>query len=332
MAKKKNTIVFIVLIILLIVGLVVDINTGYTPISFSDFVAIFSGTASKALTFTLVELRLPRVITALLVGIGLSTSGCILQSVSRNDLADPEVLGINAGAGFAVAIYVSFFVSSLQDGGVVLPIVAFVGAAITAILVYGLSYIKNEGISPNRLVLTGIAVSSAIVSATIVLLLKMRHDEYGFVEGWLSGNIWGASWKNIGIMVPWIVLLLAMAMYKSKTLNVLTLGNQVAIGLGVSIQKESLMLLSIGVGLSSICAAVGGRIVFVGLICPHLARRLVGPKHQVLLPASALCGAVLLVISDIISRTILSPNEVSIGIVVAVIGSPYFLYLLTKNK
>lgn len=332
MAKRRITLIFIVLIILLAVGLIIDINAGYTAIKFSDFIAVFNGTASKSLTFTLVELRLPRVITALLVGIGLSTSGCLLQSVSRNDLADPEVLGINAGAGFAVAVYVSFFTGSLQNAGIAMPIVAFTGAAVTTAVVYGLAYVKNEGISPNRLVLTGIAVSSAIVSATIVLLLKMRHNEYGFVEGWLSGNIWGASWKNIGMMIPWLAVLLGLALYKSKTLNILTLGSQVAAGLGVSIQKESLILLSIGVGLSSICAAVGGRIVFAGLICPHLARRLVGPKHQILLPASALCGAVLLVISDFISRTILSPNEVSIGIVVAVIGSPYFLYLLAKNR
>ncbi len=331
-SKTKPQTVLIMLSFIAITALAIDINTGYTSFSMSDFVAIINGSAPKATTFALMELRLPRILTAILVGVGLSSSGCILQGVSRNELADPGILGINAGAAFMVSIYVCFFSSSLQNASYVLPIIAFVGAAITAVLVYVLSHIKNEGISPNRLVLTGVAISAAISSGTVVLLLKMRHDDYGFVEGWISGNIWGASWSNIKMMLVCIGLFFTFALFKSRTLNVLTLGTQTAIGLGVSIQRQSLVLLTAAVGLSSICVAVGGGIVFVGLICPHLARKLVGPRHQVLLPASALCGAALLAISDIISRTILSPNEVSIGIVVAVIGSPYFLYLLAKSK
>lgn len=309
----------------------IDLNAGYTAVSVGDFLKLLTGQASPAIRLAIVEFRLPRVLMSMMVGIGLAVSGCILQGVSRNELADPGVLGINAGAGLMVAFCVSVLGKSLGGASLGISAAAFGGGALAGAAVYFLSYIKNEGISSNRLVLTGIAMAAALNAATIMLLLRMRQDEYGFVAGWLSGNIWGARWENLGIVFPVITGLVLFALYRSNALNVMALGIEAATGLGMSVQRQSLILLAAAVGLSSVCVAVGGGISFIGLVCPHLARQLVGSGHRRLLPASVLAGAVLMLAADAIGRTVIRPDEVSIGIVATIIGAPYFLYLLVKR-
>ncbi|MNI33127.1 Iron-uptake system permease protein FeuC [compost metagenome] len=202
----------------------------------------------------------------------------------------------------------------------------------TATLIYVLAYKKNEGLSPTRLILVGIAVAAGISALMIVLTLKLDPQNYQFVAIWLAGSIWGTNWKFVLALLPWLLVLLPYAFYKARVLNVLNLGEQVATGLGTKVEGERVRMLAVAVGLAGSCVAVGGAIGFVGLIGPHLARRLVGPKHQFLLPASALAGALLLIVSDTIGRSILQTSEIPTGIVVAIIGAPYFLYLLAKSK
>ena len=174
-------------------------------------------------------------------------------------------------------------------------------------------------------------MSTAISSVTTMLMLRMSDSEYAFVQNWLSGSIWGATWPNIRMLAVGLLLLVSFAFYKSRDLNVLNLGRQTATGLGADVPKQTIILLGAAVAMSSLCCAVGGGLSFVGLVCPHLARRLVGPNCRILLPATVLTGAVLMVYADIISRTLLSPNEIPVGIVASVIGAPYFLYLLIKT-
>jgi iron complex transport system permease protein len=309
-----------------------DLNAGYTPLEFADFLALLSGQASASLQLAILDFRLPRIIMAALVGIGLSVSGCILQGTTRNELADPGVLSINAGAGLMVALYIAVFAVGLQNVSFGIVAAAFVGAFASFALVYVLSNEKVNGPPPIRLVLTGVAVATAINALTIMLLLRMRQSEYGFIASWLAGNIWGATWENARVVAPLIVLLLLAAIYRANTLNILALGPQTSTGLGMSYRRESLLLLAVAVGLASACVAVGGGISFVGLICPHLVRRLVGGRHQVLLPATALVGAALMLLADIISRTLIAPSEIPIGVVATIIGTPYFLYLLVNKK
>lgn len=328
MAKK--TIIIITMALLLTVFWL-DINAGYKTVTLMDFVTLIRGRASASLQLTIVEFRLPRVMMSMLVGIGLAVAGCVMQGVTRNDLADPGILGINAGAGLMAALIIAILGSNLQAASIGVSAAAFTGGIMTGMVVYLLSYIKGQGISPNRLVLTGIAIATALNAATIILLLRMRQAEYGFIAGWLAGNIWGANWANIQIAAPVIMVLLAFVFYKSRTLNVMTLGYQAATGLGVRVNRESLILLTAAVGLSSTCVAVGGGVAFIGLICPHLSRRLVGSGHRWLIPMSALTGAVLMLIADTIGRTIIAPEEVSVGVVATIIGTPYFLYLLVKK-
>lgn len=328
--RLRTSSVLVILAALALVALWCDINAGYRSISLEELGQILSGTASQSLTYTLVDLRLPRVLTSLLVGVGLSLSGCLLQGVSRNDMADPGVLGINAGAGLLVAAFVVFVPAGLFPSAAALPVLAFAGSAAVAFLGWRLSVVRGAS-SPRRLLLIGVALATGLSSATSLLMLRMSDGDYAFVQNWLAGSIWGASWENVAILAVGLALLVAGALYASRTLNVLGLGEAAATGLGVNVPRARAALTAVAVGASGLACAVGGGLTFVGLVCPHMARRLVGPNFRVLVPACVLVGAVLMLLADIISRTLLAPNEIPVGIVAAVIGAPYFLYLLAKS-
>lgn len=321
---------FVLMAVLLVIGLFFDVNAGYTPITLSQMGEILTGGGSKALRFTLLELRLPRVVTSVLVGIGLALSGCILQGVTRNDMAEPGILGLNAGAGLAIALFVVLFSGTIQGFGLVLPLLAFAGSALVAVMEYRLALIGGK-LRPKRLLLMGVAIAGAVSALSTMLMLRMPDSDYAFVQNWLAGNIWGASWFNAAVVGIGLLVLGGCVWMKSRTLNVLVLGEESAVGLGVALSRQSLLFVGAAVAMSSLCCSVGGGLSFVGLVCPHLARRLFGPDFRTLIPASALTGAVLLVYSDIISRTFFLPNEIPVGIVAAVIGAPYFLYLLIKS-
>lgn len=328
--RLRTSAVLVILAALALVALWCDINAGYRSISLEELGQILSGTASQSLTYTLVDLRLPRVLTSLLVGVGLSLSGCLLQGISRNDMADPGVLGINAGAGLLVAAFIVFVPAGLFPSAVALPVLAFAGSAAVAFLGWRLSVVRGAS-SPRRLLLIGVALATGLSSATSLLMLRMSDGDYAFVQNWIAGSIWGASWENVAILAVGLALLVAGALYASRTLNVLGLGEAAATGLGVNVPRARAALTAVAVGASGLACAVGGGLTFVGLVCPHMARRLVGPNFRVLVPATALVGAVLMLLADIISRTLLAPNEIPVGIVAAVIGAPYFLYLLAKS-
>ena len=328
--RLRTSAVLVILAALVLVALWCDINAGYRSISLEELGQILSGTASQSLTYTLVDLRLPRVLTSLLVGVGLSLSGCLLQGVSRNDMADPGVLGINAGAGLLVAAFIVFVPAGLFPSAAALPVLAFAGSATVAFLGWRLSVVRGAS-SPRRLLLIGVALATGLSSATSLLMLRMSDGDYAFVQNWIAGSIWGASWENVAILAVGLALLVAGALYASRTLNVLGLGEAAATGLGVNVPRARAALTAVAVGASGLACAVGGGLTFVGLVCLHMARRLVGPNFRVLVPATVLVGAVLMLLADIISRTLLAPNEIPVGIVAAVIGAPYFLYLLAKS-
>jgi iron complex transport system permease protein len=282
---------------------------------------------------------MPRMTLAMLIGIGLALSGAIMQSISRNGLADPGLLGINAGAGVGV-IGLLLFVGRDMTGAnenplqaapfLLFPVVAFGGAFLAALLVYVLAY-KNGEVTPSRLILVGVAVGFGLAAITLLLSLKLHPWIYQIAVLWLAGSITITTWKSVLTLLPWIVVLAPFVFYKARVLNVLNLGDSVATGLGTAVERQRLVLLAAAVGLAASSVAVGGGIAFVGLLGPHIARRLVGPRHEVMLPTAALVGALLLVIADIPARNLLAPIEIPTGIVVAIIGVPYFLYLLVRT-
>lgn len=322
--------VFMILIILLLAGIWLEINAGYRKISPEEMWEILKGGGTKSVRYTLLNLRLPRIFTSLLVGVGLAVSGCVIQGVSRNDMAEPGILGINAGAGLFVAAFLVLVPQSSVSLTVLLPVLAFAGSMAVAVLDYRLAR-TGQGISPRRLLLMGVAVSTAVSSVTTLLMLRLPDSDYAFVQNWLSGSIWGANWKNVRLLFVSLLLLGLFVFYKSRTLNVLSLSYQTAVGLGAAVSRQTVALLGAAIAMSGLCCAVGGGLSFVGLVCPHMARRLVGPNYRILVPATVLTGSVLMTYADLISRTLLSPREIPVGIVAAVIGAPYFLYLLIKT-
>lgn len=328
----RYTLTLSILAVLIAIMFIVSMNTGYMRLTPFEVLKTLFGSGTPKQELVLFEFRLPRIVISILIGAGLAVSGCILQGVSRNALADPGILGINAGAGLAVVLYVTFMKNVGMTNVFLLPFLSLVGAGMTAALIFTLAYKRHQGLMPIRLILVGIAVAAGISAAMIVLTLKLDPQQYQFVQVWMAGSIWGTTWKYVLAMLPWIVVLLPYVFFKARIFNVLQLGDHAALGLGTPVERERLKMLSAAVALAAACVAAGGAIGFVGLIGPHLARRLVGPSYQVLLPASAMAGALLVITADTIGRWIIQPSEVPTGIVVAVIGAPYFLYLLAKSR
>jgi len=331
MALKSN-IILSVLFLLLIITFFVSMNSGYIKLSPADTLRTLLGGGSDKENLILFYFRLPRIVIAVLIGAGLSTSGCIIQTVTKNPLSDPGLLGINSGAGLMVILYIITADTKSFFSVFTMPFLALTGAGITAVIVYNLSKKKDEGILPVRMVLTGVAVQAGISAATTLIVVKLDETQYDFVAKWQAGSIWGSNWKFVLALLPWIIILLPYIFSKSKILDVINLGEDVAVGLGVNIENERKKILAVSVALAAASVAVSGSISFVGLIGPHLARRLVGPKHSLLIPAAALSGALLVSLADVFSRVILQPSEIPTGIMVSVIGAPYFLYLLANLK
>lgn len=328
----RNTATVVVCAVLLILSFIVSMNTGYSKLSPLDTLRTLFGGGSDKENLILFSFRLPRIVVSILVGAGLALSGCIIQGISKNALADPGLLGINAGAGLMVIMFVLFFGAESFLSVFTLPFLALIGAGVTAIAIYTLAFKKGEGVAPTRLILTGVAVQAGISALTTVLVVKLDETQFNFVATWQAGSIWGSNWRFVLALLPWLLLLIPYVLYKSRVLDVLNLGDDVAYSLGASVERERRGLLAVSVALAASCVAVSGSISFVGLIAPHLARRLVGPKHSILLPACALTGAVLVSAADTVARVIVQPSELPTGIMVAIIGAPYFLYLLAKSR
>lgn len=329
---RRSVIVLLTLGLLIIIAFVLSMNTGFIRLSPLDTIRTLFGGGTEKEQLILFDFRLPRIVISVLIGAGLAVSGCIMQGISRNALADPGILGINAGAGLVVLIFVAYYPNMGTASIFLLPVLAWVGAGVTAAIIFSLSYKRHKGLLPTRLLLTGVAVAAGISAATIVITLRINPEKYQFVATWMAGSIWGTNWKFVLALLPFIVILLPFVFSKARTMNVLNLGEMTATGLGAKVSREQIVLLAAAVGLAGSCVAVSGGIGFVGLIGPHLARRLVGPKHQALLPASALTGSFMVIVADMLGRLILQPSEIPAGIIVAIVGAPYFLYLLAHSR
>lgn len=322
----------LVLAVLIVLTFMISMITGVIKLSAADLLRTLAGMGTDRQNLILFDFRMPRIVISVLIGAGLSVSGCIMQGISRNALADPGILGINSGAGFVMMMFITFYSAPAAAPIFLLPVLAWLGAGLMAVLIYSLAYKPGYGLLPTRLLLTGIAAGSGIGSVTLVLTLRLDPEKYQFAATWMAGNIWGANWKFVAALLPFIIVLLPIAFYKARVLNVLNMGDYTAKGLGLNAPREQMALLAVAVGLAGSCVAVSGLIGFVGLIGPHLGRRLIGPRHQALLPVSALIGSLLVLMADTLGRWIVAPSEIPAGIVVAAIGAPYFLYLLAQTR
>ncbi|MFD2611438.1 FecCD family ABC transporter permease [Paenibacillus gansuensis] len=331
---KKPSVLFVLL--LAIIGVIfLSLSIGTIRVTPLEVLKSLAGMGSEQSRLILFDFRLPRIVLAMLIGAALALSGAVLQAVSGNDIADPGILGINAGAGFGVVLFLwAVQGNSYNELGSLsvlsMPISAIAGAMAASVLVYRLAW--KGGITSTRLLLVGVAVHAAFSSALIIVQLKMDDGDFMRATIWLSGSIWGSNWTYVWAILPWIVLLIPYVVYKARMLDVLSLGDGLATGLGVPVERQRRRLLLASVALAGAGVAAGGGIAFIGLAAPHLAKRLVGPKHALLIPASALMGALLLLLADTIGKNILPPSEIPVGLVISIIGAPYFIYLLLRSK
>jgi len=333
MKKRSFLFIMILLIIAIICWAFISLATGTIHISPKEVLLTLFNNGSEKQKLILFDFRLPGIVLAILIGSGLAVSGVILQGITKNELADPGILGINTGAGLAIVIFLYFFRDILDNAGsmsfFIMPLFALLGAFGAAILIYLLAW--NKGVNPIRLVLVGIGINAGFSAALVIFQLKMNPEDYRQATVWLMGDIWSANWTFVLALLPWMLTLIPYALYKARTLNALNLGDGVAAGLGAQVEKERMILLFTAVALAGASVAAGGAIAFLGLLVPHIARKIIGPMHQYIIPISALIGALLLMCADTIGKNIFA-TEIPVGIVVSILSIPYFLYLLIKTN
>lgn len=315
------------LLLLGLLTLLLSISYGEYDITPLEVLGVLLGTEDDP-NYRLVvwQFRLPRILVAFMIGAALAVSGAILQGITRNPLADPGLLGVSSGASLAaVAALLRFDVAPQW-----LPVVAFAGALGMSALVYTLAW--KGGSSSLRLILVGIGFS-AIASSLINMMLlfgEIQTVQQAYI--WLAGSVYGRDWGHVRMITPWLLLFLPLAFLWARQLNTLNLGDEVAKGLGLRVEWQRGFLLLVSSALAAAAVAVAGTVGFVGLMVPHIVRRLVGPAHEGLLPGSALFGGVLVIFADLLSRMVIAPAELPLGVVTAMIGAPYFMVLLYRNR
>ena len=290
------------------------------------------GVADAGYRFVVMELRLPRALVAWLVGAALGASGAIIQGLTRNPLASPDLTGVTAGASAAAVLLIIFFPGTPDAW---LPVAAFGGGVLVALLLYLFAWRggpATDGDSPVRLILVGIGLSSALGAFTSFALTFGDLWNVQRAMMWLTGSVYATSWEDIHTILPWLVVCLPLGIYGARDLNALNLGEGIAQGLGLRLTLKRAFLLLLSVALSGVTVTVAGIVGFVGLIAPHVARRLVGSMHEGLIPTAAFVGGFLVVFADFVGRTVNPPTEVPAGIVTSIVGVPFFLYLLWKRE
>nr|WP_304216032.1 iron ABC transporter permease [Fredinandcohnia onubensis] len=329
----KSFITVLVLIVVTIILFLISTGLGEMKIDPVTVVKTLFGYGSRMEQLVVTSFRLPRIIIAFLVGMALAAAGSILQGIIRNPLASPDILGITGGASVAVVAFLATFSNSSNALTVSIkwmPVAAFIGATVVAFLVYVLAW-KN-GVSPIRLVLIGIGVSALTQALTTTFMVMGPIYQASQANIWITGTVNGSTWANVQILSPVVIMLLIISFMLARHLNIQELGEELATGVGSAVQKHRFLLLLVSTALTGSAVAFAGGIGFVGLMAPHMARRLVGSAFGALLPTAALLGGILVMLADLIGRTAFSPTEVPAGVFTAAIGAPYFIYLLYKTR
>lgn len=273
------------------------------------------------------EFRLPRIVAAMLVGAALAVSGTLLQGVVRNPLASPDIVGVSGGASVAVVAFMTLFKGYSVHW---VPVIAVAGAFIVAGLNYALAW--SRGVSPMRLILIGIGISTAMGALTTFLLISGPAYLAAQVLNWMTGSIYGTNWTYVEALWPWVAVFIPLSWLYAKELDVQSLGDAAAVGLGSRLQASRLLLMFYSVALAGAAVGVAGTISFIGLLAPHMARKIAGRSYRVVIPVSALLGAIILLLADLAGRTLFQPLDIPAGVFTAGIGAPFFLFLLFRRK
>lgn len=321
--KKKKAYILVALIVL-IAAIYLSINLGSVKVPFKDIMfGIFNGAEGDVGIVR--DLRLPRVLIAVIVGANLAVSGVLLQAVMKNPLADPGITGISAGAS-VVAIIVMLYFQNLHSA---LPLIAFFGGAFACFLIYALAW--KKGLSPIRIVLAGVAVNSTLGGITAMLSI-LNSDKIAGILMWINGSISSRGWKDVRLLFIYSVIGLLFSFPLYKSCNIIVLGDKTSKNLGVNINIQRILISAAAVFLAGVSTSIVGVIGFIGLVVPHISRMIIGSDHKYLIPFSAIMGSILLISADTLGRVIAKPYEIPVGVVMAVLGGPFFLYLLRRSE
>lgn len=322
---KKRIVVIVLFSIFIVAASAVSLMIGQVSFTFGE---MWQGIFSKEETLArkiIWDLRLPRVLIGLIVGMCLACSGTILQGIMRNPLADPGIIGVSSGAGLAATVIMIVLPAYIG----LLPLAAFLGALITALCIYLLSW--KGSTSPVRIILVGVAIN-ALIGAAMNALMILYSDRVQAALPWLAGGIQGVGWNQLEMIIYYAVFALLLALYGIRHIRILRLGDEMATLLGHNVERSRFFLIVLSTLLAGIAVSVAGLIGFVGLIVPHMLRLIIGGDYRYLLPASALGGGLLVIVADTVARSAFEPIELPVGILLAFLGGPFFLYLIYRRR
>ncbi|KOY17334.1 FecCD family ABC transporter permease [Paenibacillus xylanivorans] len=327
--KRRAITVILILLFLNAGALVLNVMLGDRSIAPGEVLRSLMGRGEQEYYFTIHQLRLPRVLTGFLVGCGLALAGTILQVITRNPLASPGVIGLNSGAAAAVvAVMVLVPTFPMRH----MPWIAFIGAFLAATVIYGLSWRKGEASSTVRMLLVGVGIS-AMAGALITYLLTVgKIFRVSQASVWMAGSLYGRTWEHFWPLLPWVLILFLLLIWMSRRLDMFLLDVQSAAGLGLRVETMRVLFLLMSVGLAGSAVSMAGTIGFVGLMAPHMAKHLAGSRSLVRLPIAALLGGLIVMLADLAGRTWFAPYEIPAGLITAMIGAPYMMYLLLRRR
>ncbi len=330
---KKTYITLISLIVILIIAILFYLSLGSYSMSFPDVIKTLFGYGSKMENFAIFNLRLPRLILALVVSLGLTTSGVIFQTITKNPLAEPGIIGINSGAALFVIFLISLsgeYYSKIPiSSALLMPIVGTLGALLSMGIIYLLSY--KKGFKPIRFILTGVGINALFSSIITLFQMSVSKGDYNRVLNWISGSLWGSNYEYILISFIPILIFVLIAFLRGKTLDALILGDELSYGIGVNVRFEFLFFIIIASILGAVATSVAGNIAFLGFVAPQIGKKIV-TNHRAIMIFSFLIGSIILLISDAIGKNLFSPIEIPVGIIVSIIGVPYFIILMIKDR
>lgn len=332
--KRKKVLLIIMLIMIIILSLT-SIALGAIKLPLSKILeSVFTSKGEKLDRYVVLSIRIPRVMLALLSGVALGAAGAVMQSILRNPLASPFTLGLSNGAAFGAALAIVlgksiFNLKLIQTSPLLIASNAFVFGALSLAIVYGIAKIK--GASTSTLLLSGVAIGSIFSAGLSILKYFSNNEALKDLDIWLMGGFWGANIKNIKILLPIVAIGLIILVIYSQNINAITLGEDVAKTLGINVKSTVLIALISVTIMCSASIAFTGVIGFVGLISPHISRAIIGNDNRYMILSSSMVGALILLLSDTLARTIISPVELPVGIITSVIGSPFFIYIILKK-
>ena len=324
--SNQKTVVLGIACLLLLLATLLSVGLGSVQLSLWETMATVLGQGTEANHTILWDIRIPRVFLALLIGANLAASGALLQAVMQNPLADPGLTGVSSGA----AVTVLFIMLVLPGYSALIPLFAIVGGGIAALMVYIWAWKKQGGFTPVRIILSGVAVN-AVFGGVIGLLSILYSDKLPAALQWMNGSLSGKSMGDVMTILPYSVVGWIAALLCIRSANILRLGEQVAHNLGQNLNRLRFTLSLIAVYLAAISVSTVGLVGFVGLIVPHMARMLMGSDYRMNLPFGLVLGSLVLLVADTLGRTLFAPLEIPAGIVMAIVGGPYFLYLMRKG-